>query len=106
MALLSSIGVALERQQDLERVTVLALRPKREGEATDVQNWPAIRAGLNKIANDKTLSARLFRRSIDMAPVIMGGDRRIHRSGRHVLRYSARRRSDRCSAGWHVVFGQ
>lgn len=72
MALLSSIGVALERQQDLECVTVLALRPKREGEATDVQNWPAIRAGLNKIANDKTLSARLFRRSIDMAPVIMG----------------------------------
>ncbi|HEF4735532.1 toprim domain-containing protein [Burkholderia multivorans] len=71
MALLSSIGVALERQQDLERVTVLALRPKREGEATDVKNWPAIRAGLNKIAKDKTLSARLFRRSIDMAPVIM-----------------------------------
>ena len=71
MALLSSIGVALERQQDLERVTVLALRPKREGEATDVKNWPAIRAGLNKIARDKTLSARLFRRSIDMAPVIM-----------------------------------
>ncbi|MCO1381791.1 toprim domain-containing protein [Burkholderia multivorans] len=70
MALLSSIGVALERQQDLERVTVLALRPKREGEATDVKNWPAIRAGLNKIAKDKTLSARLFRRSIDMAPVI------------------------------------
>lgn len=71
MALLSSIGVALERQQDLERVTVLALRPKREGEATDVRNWPAIRAGLNRIARDKTLSARLFRRSIDMAPVIM-----------------------------------
>ncbi|MGA4191076.1 toprim domain-containing protein [Ralstonia nicotianae] len=71
MALLSSIGVALERQQDLERVTVLALRPKREGEATDVKNWPAIRAGLNKIVRDKTLSARLFRRSIDMAPVIM-----------------------------------
>lgn len=71
MALLSSIGVALERQQDLERVSVLALRPKREGEATDVKNWPAIRAGLNKIAKDKTLSARLFRRSIDMAPVIM-----------------------------------
>uniref|UniRef100_A0A0S4UXA8 Toprim sub domain-containing protein n=1 Tax=Ralstonia solanacearum TaxID=305 RepID=A0A0S4UXA8_RALSL len=71
MALLSSIGVALERQQDLERVTVLALRPKREGEATDVQNWPVIRAGLNKITRDKTLSARLFRRSIDMAPVIM-----------------------------------
>ncbi|MDO3518151.1 toprim domain-containing protein [Ralstonia pseudosolanacearum] len=71
MALLSSIGVALERQQDMERVTVLALRPKREGEATDVKNWPAIRAGLNKIVRDKTLSARLFRRSIDMAPVIM-----------------------------------
>ncbi len=71
MALLSSIGVALERQQDLERVTVLALRPKREGEATDVKNWPIIRAGLNKIAKDKTLSARLFRRSIGMAPVIM-----------------------------------
>ncbi|KGW22185.1 toprim domain-containing protein [Burkholderia pseudomallei] len=71
MALLSSIGVALERQQDLERVSVLALRPKREGEATDVKNWPAIRAGLNKIAKDKTLSARLFRRSIDMAPVVM-----------------------------------
>ncbi|WP_407122157.1 toprim domain-containing protein [Bradyrhizobium sp. STM 3561] len=71
MALLSSIGVALERQQDMERVTVLALRPKREGEATDTQNWPAIRAGLNKIARDKTLSARLFRRSINMAPLIM-----------------------------------
>lgn len=71
MALLSSIGVALEHQQDLERVTVLALRPKREGETTDVQNWPTIRAGLNKIARDKTLSARLFCRSIDMAPVIM-----------------------------------
>ncbi|WP_186194537.1 MULTISPECIES: CHC2 zinc finger domain-containing protein [Burkholderia] len=71
MALLSSIGVALERQQDLERVTVLALRPKREGEATDVQNWPATRTGLNKIAKDKTLSARLFRRSIDMAPITM-----------------------------------
>jgi Uncharacterized protein conserved in bacteria len=71
MALLSSIGVALERQQDLERVTVLALRPKREGEATDVQSWPTIRAELNKIAKDKSLSARLFRRSINMAPVVM-----------------------------------
>lgn len=71
MALLSSIDVALDRLQDLERVTVLELRPKREGEATDVKNWPAICAGLKKIARDKTLSARLFRRSIDMAPVIM-----------------------------------
>lgn len=71
MALLSSIGVGLERQQDQERVIVLRLRAKREGAVTDVGNWPAIKAELNKIARDETLSARLFARSVNMAKVIM-----------------------------------
>lgn len=71
MALLSSIGVGLERQQDQERVIVLRLRAKREGAVTDVGNWPAIKAELNKIARDETLSARLFARSVNMAGVIM-----------------------------------
>lgn len=71
MALLSSIGVGLERQQDQERVIVLRLRAKREGAITDVSNWPAIKAELNKIARDETLSARLFARSVGMATTIM-----------------------------------
>lgn len=73
MALLSSIGVSLERQQDRERVIVLSLRPKRDGSETetDVAQWPLIRAELNKIGRDSTISARLFARAVSMSAKII-----------------------------------
>lgn len=71
MALLASIGVGLQRQQDLERVTVLRLKPKRKDGQTNLPEWPEIRRSLNQIARDEEISARLFRRSMDMSAVIV-----------------------------------
>lgn len=70
MFALSSIQVALKHQADMERMAVLSLRPKKTGEDSSEQ-WQSIKAEFAKIRNDETLSARLFRRSVDLLPVTM-----------------------------------
>lgn len=68
MFALSSIQVALKHQADMERMAVLALRPKRDGE-NSTEEWLKIKAEFTKIRNDETLPGRLFRRSVDLLPV-------------------------------------
>lgn len=70
MAMLSSIGIAVKQQQDVERIAVLALRSKRD-DNPQANSWAAIKAELNWIGADASISSRLFRRAIDMVPVIM-----------------------------------
>lgn len=69
MAMLSSIGVALKQQQDVERIAVLALKSKRDDDGA-AADWPAIKAGLRWIAEDGLISERVFRRAIDMIQTI------------------------------------
>lgn len=70
MAMLSSIGIAVKQQQDVERIAVLALKSKRDGDP-QANSWAAIKTELNWIGADASISSRLFRRAIDMVPVIM-----------------------------------
>lgn len=69
MACLSSIGVALKQQQDMERVSVLALRPNRDDRADTP--WEVIKEELRWIAKDPTIGARMLNRAIGMIDVIM-----------------------------------
>jgi hypothetical protein len=69
MFCLASVQVAIKHQADVERLTVLALRPKRE-DADAAATWKRIQESLYLIERDETLPARLFRRSIDLLPVI------------------------------------
>ena len=70
MFCLSSIQVGMKHQADYERLTILALRPKRD-EANAADNWLNLKARLREIADDRTIAARLFRRSLDMLPTTL-----------------------------------
>lgn len=70
MFCLSSIQVTLKQQADVERMTKLALRSKREGVQAD-DAWPKLKEALYVLERDETLAARLFRRSIDLLPVTL-----------------------------------
>lgn len=70
MFCLASIQVALKQQADIERLTVLVLRPKRDD--TDAAgNWVRLNDMLFTIQSDPTLPARLFRRSLDLLPTTL-----------------------------------
>lgn len=70
MFCLASIQVAIKHQADVERLAVLALRPKRED--TDAgASWDRLKAGLYRIKRDVTLPGRLFRRSLDLLPLTL-----------------------------------
>lgn len=70
MACLSSIQVGLEQQADVERITLLSLKSKKE--ATDAaSDWRSVKAAIDALHSDKTLPARLMRRSIDMLPLTL-----------------------------------
>jgi putative DNA primase/helicase len=70
MFCLASIQVALKQQADIERLTVLALRPKRDD--TDAAGgWVRISEQLYEIHRDTTLPARLFRRSMNLLPTTL-----------------------------------
>ncbi len=70
MFCLASIQVALKQQADIERLTVLALRSKRE-ETDAAASWVKLSDMLYKIQSDPTLPARLFRRSLDLLPTTL-----------------------------------
>lgn len=70
MFCLSSIQVGMKHQADLERLTVLALRPKRED--TDAANsWGILKEQLHLIQRDKELPARLFKRTLELLPITL-----------------------------------
>lgn len=70
MFCLSSIQVGMKHQADFERLTVLALRPKRE-ELDAADSWQKLKDRLYLIGRDETLPRRLLRRSLDLLPVTL-----------------------------------
>jgi putative DNA primase/helicase len=70
MFCLASIQVGIKQQADVERLAVLALRPKRE-EVNAAESWRKLSAALGRLHADATIRGRLLRRSIDMLPVTL-----------------------------------
>lgn len=70
MFCLASIQVGIKHQADRERLTVLAIRPRR-GEDGGRAGWEVLRDALYQIERDATISGRLFRRSLNMMPVTL-----------------------------------
>ena len=70
MFCLASIQVALKHQADVERLSVLALRPKRE-DTNAAANWVKLSDALHSIKRDPELPSRLFRRSMDLLPITL-----------------------------------
>lgn len=68
MFCLSSIQVGMKHQADFERLTVLALRPKRE-DTNAASSWAKLKDELYWLHRDETLPARLFRRSLELLPI-------------------------------------
>jgi putative DNA primase/helicase len=69
MFCLASIQVAIKHQADVERLTVLSLRPKREDSAA-ADNWLALQAELAALEADPGLPSRLLRRGLNLLPII------------------------------------
>lgn len=70
MFCLSSIQVGMKHQADFERLTVLALRPKRE-DVDAAATWEELRDRLYMLRRDETTPARLLRRSMDLLPITL-----------------------------------
>lgn len=70
MFCLASIQVALKHQADVERLSVLSLRPKRE-EADAAGNWDRLKDALYNMQRDETMPARLFRRAMEQLPTTL-----------------------------------
>lgn len=71
MFCLASIQVGIKHQADVERVTVLSLRPKKEKKTDAMTEWDVIKDGLyDVIGRDPHIGARLIRRAMDLLPAI------------------------------------
>jgi putative DNA primase/helicase len=74
MFCLGSIQVGLKQQADIERMSVLSLRPKKEGTEAGAQaaeNWKRISGGLAAIKADAELPAKLLHRSLKLLPITL-----------------------------------
>lgn len=72
MFCLASVMVGMEHQADYERLAVLSLRPKREGDDTSTERWQKTQDRVYRIIErDEDMPARLFRRSLDLLPVTL-----------------------------------
>lgn len=71
MFCLSSIQVGLEHQADRERISILNLKPKRDEHADREERWHKLRDAMGAVHADKTIAARLLRRSIDLLPITL-----------------------------------
>ncbi|HEX7906731.1 MAG TPA: toprim domain-containing protein [Paraburkholderia sp.] len=70
MFCLASIQVAIKHQADVERLTVMSLRPKREDDNA-AEGWTTLKDDLyTTITRDKTIAGRLMRRALNMLPTI------------------------------------
>lgn len=74
MFCLGSIQVGLKQQADIERITVLTLRPKREGrdgvdDSTAAENWARISAAIAALRADPDLPAKMLHRSLKLLPI-------------------------------------
>ena len=70
MFCMASIQVAIKQQADVDRLTVLRLRPRRE-ENDAAASWERIQEALWQIERDETMPARLLRRSMDLLPITL-----------------------------------
>lgn len=70
MFCLASIQVAIKQQADVERMTKLSMKAKRE-DTNFAETWEKIDAALYAIGRDETLPARLFRRALALLPVTL-----------------------------------
>jgi len=71
MFCLASIQVGIKHQADVERVTVLSLRPKKEKERNAISEWDSLKKRLYEVVErDPTMGARLVRRAINNLPMI------------------------------------
>lgn len=68
MFCLSSIQVGMKHQADVERLSVLAIRPKRDTDDA-AGNWQKILAAMAPLKADPEMSARLMRRSLNLLPI-------------------------------------
>ena len=69
MFCISSIQVAIKQQADRERFARLdILKPGGEG---DADRWAVLKDELYKISRDKTIGARLMRRTLNLLPITM-----------------------------------
>lgn len=70
MFCLASIQVGLKQQADMERISVLSLKPKRDLEESKAsENWKRISGALAAIRADAELPAKLMRRSLQLLPI-------------------------------------
>lgn len=69
MFCLASIQVGLKHQADIERISVLALKPKRD-DSTVPDRWEEMKVAMDKMRKDKLLPGRLMRRSLNMLHII------------------------------------
>jgi putative DNA primase/helicase len=67
MFCLSSIQVGMKHQADYERLAILALKSKREGENAS-ESWKVLSTALRELRADPDLPARLMRRSLELLP--------------------------------------
>jgi putative DNA primase/helicase len=67
MFCLASIQVGIKQQADAERISILALRPKKEAGHNGVDEWDALKEKMyTVISRDPAIGSRLVRRSLDL----------------------------------------
>jgi putative DNA primase/helicase len=74
MFCLASIQVGMKHQADMERITVLALRPKKQDAhdgAQAVQEWKRLSGALCELKRDRELPSRLLKRSLELLPITL-----------------------------------
>jgi putative DNA primase/helicase len=74
MFCVNAVGVGLDRQADLERVSVLELKPKRDSERTGeeaARQWTALDRDLARLEKDRALARRLMKRTLDLLPITL-----------------------------------
>ena len=70
MFLLVSVQVGIKNQADHERIAKLVLKPKKEAGNSGLE-WRKTKAMLLDLTKDKTLPARLLRRSMELLPTTL-----------------------------------
>jgi putative DNA primase/helicase len=70
MFCLASIQVGMKHQADVERLSVLALKPKG-GETNASESWIKLRESLYNLHRDAMLPAKLLRRSLNLLPTTL-----------------------------------
>jgi putative DNA primase/helicase len=69
MGALSSIGVTIKNDADRDRLTVLALRPRRDDSEQD--RWPELKEKLYDLNRDPERPARFMRRALEQLPTTL-----------------------------------